>query len=76
MSPGSVHGLYIQVLQPCLSPTGPVGPIGSDLESDRQVHSKGCECFSEVIDQHPEEDAKCLRFTRLRIRSLYRNNLR
>ena len=64
------------VLRPCLSPTSPVGPIGSDPESDGQVHGNRCEGFGEVIDQHPEEDAKCLRFTRLRIRSLYRNKLR
>ena len=25
-----------------------------------QVHGNGCEGFGEVIDQHPEEDAKCL----------------
>ena len=48
----------------------------SDQESDRQVHGNGCEGFGEVIDQRPEEDAKCLRFTRLRIRGLYRNKLR
>ena len=52
----------------CSSPTGPVGPIGSDPESGRQVDSKGCEGFGEVINQHSEEDAKCLQFTRLRIR--------
>ena len=33
---------------------------GSDSESGRQVHGNGCEGFSKVIDQHPEEDAKCL----------------
>ena len=64
------------LLRPCLSPTSPVGPIGSDPESDGQVHGNRCEGFGEVIDQRPEEDAKCLRFTRLRIRSLYRNKLR
>ena len=48
------------LLWPCLSPTGPVGLIGSDLESGGQVHGNGCEGFGEVIDQHPEEDAKCL----------------
>ena len=63
------------LLRPCLSPTGPVGLIGSDPESGRQVHGNGCEGFGEVIDQHPEEDAKCLQFTRLRIRSLYRVKL-
>ena len=63
------------VLRPCLSLTGPAGPIGSELESDGQVHGKGCDGFGEVIDQHPEEDTKCLQFTRLRIRGLYRNKL-
>ena len=63
------------LLRPCLSPTGPVGPIRSDPESGRQVHGNGCEGFSEVIDLlFPEEDAKCLQFTRLRI-GLYRNKL-
>ena len=56
------------MFQPCSSPTGPIGPIGSDPEFSRQVNSKGCEGFSKVINQHPEEDAKCLQFTRLRIR--------
>ena len=65
-----------KVLRPCLSPTSPVGPIGSDPESGGQLHGNRCEGFGEVIDQHPEEDAKCLRFTRLRIRGLYRNKLR
>ena len=69
-----LKGVYL--LRPCLSPTSPVGPIGSDPESDGQVHGNRCEGFGEVIDQRPEEDAKCLRFTRLRIRSLYRNKLR
>ena len=63
------------LLQPCLSPTSLVGPIGSDPESDGQVRGNGCEGFGEVINQCPEEDAKCLRFTRLRVRSLYRNKL-
>ena len=72
---------YLSVLQirdmlrPCLSPTSPVGPIGSDPESDGQVHGNRCEGFGEVIDQRPEEDTKCLQFTRLRIRSLYRVKL-
>ena len=48
------------LLRPCLSPTGPIGPIGSNMESDELVHGKGVEGFGEVIDQHPEEDAKCL----------------
>ena len=48
------------VLQPYSSPTGPVGPIGSDLESGRQVHGKGGEGLGKVIDQCPEEDTKCL----------------
>ena len=48
------------LLWPCSSPTGPVGPIGSDLESGGQVHGKGCEGFGEVIDQQSEEDTKCL----------------
>ena len=61
------------LLRPCSSPTGLVGPIGSDLESGRQVHDNGGEGFSKVIDQHPEEDAKCLKFTRLRIQGLYQN---
>ena len=61
------------VLQPYSSPTGPVGPIGSDPESGGQLYGKGGEGFGEVIDQCPEEDAKCLQFTRLRIRGLYRN---
>ena len=66
----------MKVLRPCLGPTSPIGPIGSDPESGGQVHGNGCEGFGEVIDQRPEEDAKCLRFTRLRIRSLYQNKLR
>ena len=66
---------YVTLLRPCLSPTGPVGLIGSDAESDGQVHGNGCEGFGEVIDQHPEEDAKGLRFTRLRIWGLYQNKL-
>ena len=67
--------LWAKVLWPCPSPTGPVGPIGSDPESGGQVHGNGCEGFGKVIDQRPEEDTKCLQFTRLRIRSLYRNKL-
>ena len=43
-------------------------PVQSSADTD--------EGFGEVIDQHPEEDAKCLRFTRLRIRGLYQNKLR
>ena len=71
--PGDLFPLCL--LRPCPSPTGPVGPIGSDPESGGQVHGNGCEGFGEVIDQHPEEDAKCLQFTRLRIGSLYQNKL-
>ena len=59
------------LLWPCSSPIGLVGLIGSDLESGGQVHGDGCEGFSEVINQCPEEGAKCLLFTRLRIRGSY-----
>ena len=49
------------LLRLCSSPTGPVGLIRSNLESGRrQVHSKGCKGFGKGIDQHPEEDTKCL----------------
>ena len=44
-----------------------MGPFRSDPESGGQVHGNGCEGFGKVIDQCPEEDVKCLRFTRLRI---------
>ena len=38
----------------------PTSPVVSNLESSWQVHGKGCEGFNKVIDQHPEEDTKCL----------------
>ena len=41
----------VVLLRPCLSPTGPVGPIGSDPKSGGQAHGNGCEGFGEVIDQ-------------------------
>ena len=75
-----LHGIHKSIFNAlllwlCSSPTGPVGLIGSDPESGGQVHGNGCEGFSKVIDQHPEEDAKCLQFTRLRIWDLYQNKL-
>ena len=65
----------IRPVMAVLKSTGLVGLIGSDPESGRQVHGNGCEGFGEAIDQHPEEDAKCLQFTRLRIQGLYQNKL-
>ena len=62
------------MLRPCSSPTGLVGPIGSNPESSKQVHGEGYEGSGKVIDQHPEEDAS-LQFTRLRIWGLYQNKL-
>ena len=69
--------LYARLLQPCASPTGLMCPVRFNPKSSRQVHGKGVKAlaFSKVIDQHLEEDAKCLQFIRLRIWGLYQNKL-
>ena len=76
LSRTSQVGLYILFAVMAMhKSTSLTSPVRSDPKSGGQVYSKGCEGFSKVIDQHPEEDTKYLQFTGLKIWGLYWNKL-